>query len=131
MKKLTKAEAIASHRKMWRWIAEETFIQERKVRKWEYFDHFSLLPTTLENRLQNSCYCCEHDRQQESSTPCENCPLEWGSDLDQLMCVAKREYNDDLGLYQLWSKSFDYKDAAKLAAQIAELPEREVMENDT
>ncbi len=30
---LTKEEAIANHRKMWNWIAEETLKQERKVEK--------------------------------------------------------------------------------------------------
>ena len=37
---------------------------------------------------------------------------------------------DCAGLFALRCDTGDYKDAAKLAAQIAELPEREVTEND-
>ena len=34
---LTKSEAIANHRKMWNWIADETMKRKCKVEKWDYF----------------------------------------------------------------------------------------------
>lgn len=115
MQKLTKSEAIANHRKMWRWIATQTRKQKRKVEKWEYFEHFKIPKEEIPYSL---CYCCEYD-----VGYCQKCPVNWGRKFNG--CCDKDEYSDGQGLFALWRVTADWQKAAHLAEQIAELPERE------
>jgi len=61
-KKLTKEQAIAEHRKMWRWIAKETKKQQRIIGKEEYLERY--FP---EDYIYNGCFCCEYGRQRANS----------------------------------------------------------------
>ncbi len=113
--KLTKDEAIANHRKMWNWIAEETLKQKRKVKKLEYFKAHGI--TGLDIPF-GECYCCEY-----TNMRCPDCPVKWGGEWGS--CEGKNHRSDVKGLYALWRREFDYLKSAELAKQIAELPERE------
>ena len=112
--KLTKSEAIANHRKMWNWIADETLKRKCKVRKREYFETHGLTDVP-----RNVCYCCEYSCDES----CSDCPIEWGGEYGT--CESKDNKGDRKGLYTLWYDEYDYIKAAELARQIAELPERE------
>lgn len=114
---LTREQAVAEFRKMWRWIAQKTLMCERKVEKKEYF---------IENDLKfvNSyCYLCEYSCSQKKhifkfESGCAFCPIIRAK--ERIIC------NCCNGLYYLWEKETDYKKCAKLAKQISELPESEV-----
>ncbi len=116
--KLTKEQAIAEHRKMWRWIAEETEKQKRCITKLKY----CLLH--LRNRSEfplHECFCCEYDYCTDNNNMCQSCPIDWGVCATELMC----EY----GLFGQWHtavKNHNYEMAAELARRIAELPERSI-----
>lgn len=114
--RLTKDEAIANHRKMWNWIAEETLKQKCKVEKWEYFKSHRITDIPL-----RECYCCEYAFNGNYSD-CEKCPIEWGGKHGS--CTGRDSVDDIRGLYALWLQEPDYIKAAKLAKKIAELPER-------
>lgn len=125
---LTKAEAIANHRKMWNWIADETLRRKRCVTKFEYFGAFGITNIPI-----SRCYCCEYDYSVSKITmaQCTNCPILWNNS-ERIMsdkCLHKYFKGDDQGLFSMWRNAihidYDYKEAAELARQIANLPERE------
>lgn len=121
---LTREEAIAEHRKMWRWIAEETVKQQEFVYEWKYMEKY--FPKDV---IENICFCCEYSTQKklfEGTHKCDFCPIDWGGKFSNYMCVDKEYADDDKGLFALWVNAKDWKEAAELARQIAELPERQV-----
>lgn len=111
---LTKEEAIKRHRMMWNWIAYETLKRKRRVYKSEAIKHFGWDPCTM----IADCWCCTYIHKDDQLC-CKNCPVVWPGK----HCTC----ND---LYQKWSCTgpIDYKKAADLAYQIANLPEREDVE---
>lgn len=117
---MTKREAIANHRKMWRWIADETEKQKDFICKHNYFDEMGI---RYPERPSRDCYCCEY------AASCKDCPIDWLSDCDRYMCCDKSVNNDNAGLFREWERCFlygDWREAAALARQIAELPERKM-----
>ncbi|MDO5399307.1 MAG: hypothetical protein Q4G33_15440 [bacterium] len=98
---MTKQEAIENHRKMWRWIAEQTRIRKRIVSKNEYFDTFGI------PYISTCCYCCEY-----AENTCSNCPIEW----NRRYCMDSE--------YAKWLYADTWQEAAHWAEVIAELPER-------
>lgn len=115
---LTREEAISKHRKMWNWIAdrieEEKEYQDIGDLKIEYCDREGF------DDIENNCFCCEY-----TQVNCGSCPIEWHSHLYEYMCEQKDEEDDDKGLYLLCCDESDWREHAKLARQIANLPERE------
>lgn len=105
--KLTKKLAVALHRRLWHWIADETEKQQRVVEKQEY-------PLFKRRLILNRCWCCEYAR-----SDCEKCPIIWHIKKDKCQC--------ELAQYAEWADAVDAKDwreAARLARIIADLPER-------
>lgn len=108
---LTREQAIAEHRKMWNWIAEQI---ERKMKylsisglKDKYY--FMLEKTwTVEK-----CYLCQYANEQYTSSPCDHCPVEKP---DGVGCLG--------GLYYAVNRAETWQEQASLARQIANLPER-------
>ena len=136
---MTRKEAIANHRKMWRWIADETERRKETVGKDKYFDEMGY---TEEERPAYNCFCCQYGKEiakiiyvgitdtRANWLSCNFCPLLWGSEDTQmdLFCCNSSDPPFDRGLYAEWRSFFRDKDfarAAKLARQIAELPEKE------
>ena len=124
MKKLTKQEAIENHRKMWNWIADETERQTMIVGQGRYFDTFG-----IEDVPESACYCCEYNRQcseeLENQYRCDFCPVDWGenrSTCSNLYNEQGRLVGD--GLFEHWRCTTDWSEAAELAREIANLPER-------
>ena len=121
MKKLTREEAIANHRKMWNWIADETERRQAIVSKSDY------LHDTMWCDIENECFCCQYSFQESGCESCENCPLDWGSNQKLFMCENIRSYGDYKGLHIKWLdfvRGGSWRNAAKIAREIANLPER-------
>jgi len=144
--KITKEQAIIEHRKMWQRIAKETNKQKRVVAIEEYFKKY------FPYSVLNNSFCCEYGYHKSvnkkfkrlicsikkwlkynifcfdnckycSQLSCFSCPIDWGNETDYQMCYNKT-HHDGNGLYAIWCRTEDWKKAAKLAEQIAELPER-------
>ena len=121
---LTREEAIANHRKMWNWIADETERRKVPVLKHEYFNFVGLA------HIHNSCFCCEYTRNKAYKVDCSFCPIDFDSKASFYMCERKYFAFDYKGIYALWvdkvseKENFDWQNAAKLAREIANLPER-------
>ncbi len=125
---LTKKEAVRLHREMWRWIAEQTEKQKRKIGKREYFRVMGIVKPYIPYR---KCYCCEYVKQRRSIVQCEKiCPIDWGSEFDSYStpsCLqATQSFSVYDGYYSKWLDTKNFKEAAWLAKKIAELPERDV-----
>ena len=118
MKKLTKKESVELHRKLWNWVADETLRLKRKVYGNEYFEKMRI---STEDVPCCHCYCCEYDELYNPDKNCYYCPIKWGDDNEK--CGNNMHY-------KLWSTSEDYKEAAKYARKIANMPEREDYEGE-
>lgn len=124
---LTREQAITKHRQMWNWIADKTLIRKRRITKQEYFNEN--LGENEEQPLVN-CYACQYSAEQSgiisfSDNICQFCPIDWNSNAHCLMCL----YSDDSlsdNVFTLWQNTIigNWENAAELARQIAELPER-------
>ena len=120
MMNLTREEAIANHRKMWNWIADETERLERVVLKPEYFKEHNISHNDFPVHF---CYCCDFDSQSLSLPLCSACPINWGVDTEiKACCNKKSSYKKWVTVVKHYSD--DWKSAAKLAREIANLPER-------
>lgn len=126
---------IENHRKMWNWIADEyeygATIPIQKLKE-EYLD------MTYNSGISGHCFLCDYagpsGHECNYAFDCTKCPLDWGtpsnSSVTEGFCVDRMYYDDEEGLYgQLLELSYQNtlyrcKDAAKLARQIANLPER-------
>lgn len=137
---ISKDEAIRKHREMWNWIAEQ---YENEL------DGNSSLVTRLKRDFikehysnddpDSECYCCEYAERVSnpeiggSIRNCERCPLEWPSTCCELMCLHKTDEMNSDGLYEqcIWQSHpyiANYKKAAIIAREIANLPERKIEE---
>lgn len=117
---LTREEAIANHRKMWNWIADETERRENCATKSDYFKILFDLPIP-----RDECYCCEYAHDIALHSICSVCPLLWGSNFST--CVFDGSSENKTGLYVQWLRACEKKDwqkSAHLARVIANLPER-------
>ena len=111
--KLTFDEAIANHRKMWNWIADETEKRKESVTKEEYFEKNEIL-----DDVECNCYCCEYGTQKTGISggfvKCKVCPIDWKFE----NCECRNPS------YNKWKHSYEWESSAKYARQIANLPER-------
>ena len=121
---MTREQSIIEHRKMWNWISDETLRAKHIIYKDDYF----LCNDINRDEIYCKCYLCDYATSISGwKDKCQYCPIDWGSTVENVMCLDKEYYDDEKGLYELWvsaTERFDYKKAADLARQIAELPER-------
>ena len=111
---ISKEKAIQEYRKMWEWIAKETKKRKRKVEKSEYTESHKL-------SILYDCWLCEFV--EEVPEKCDDCPIlfaETKTNVYLNFCEQKTS------LYRQWTElgDKDWKEAAKLALAIAELPEK-------
>lgn len=134
---ISREEAIRKHREMWSWIAEqyeyELDVPVKRLKTKFVKEHYpNDYPASM-------CYCCEYagivlnSEIGGSRYNCERCPLEWPSTCCELMCSHKTDELDSDGLYeqciyQSLSYIANYKKAASIAREIANLPERKIEE---
>lgn len=121
---LSKAKAIKEHRKMWNWIADETYKTEECVDKCDYLNHNKECKE-MDKRYNLSehfnCFCCAYAGRNNSSFAyerCENCPLHWGDN----RCFDDSYFHD----WGLACQNDDWETAYKLARKIANLPKHHV-----
>ena len=117
---LTREETVREHRKMWNWIADQ-FEKGRETEAYYLKIEYVVMLEKDEEEILHNCFLCQYDCQ-ENKGFCKSCPLDWG-DSCSFAC--------ELGSSPLWrkcqyaSEDGDYAVAAKIARQIANLPERE------
>lgn len=104
---LTREQAIVEHRKMWRWLAENP-----EKSKGDYvLDELIKKGINIKGMI-NQCFLCTY-----TGAHCESCPLDWGSATN---CCDE----GNASLFKKWIHARSIEEKAKLARQIAELPER-------
>lgn len=136
---LTKEEAIAHHRKMWNWIADR--LEEHHLGCDIHMYKAKYIKENFPyNDIKHNCFCCQYAAQEVDDILkhfCIYCPLRWGTEAntdaffcEQGNCDISIEVFDSDEEYGLWSyaqrltENYCYDEAAKVARQIANLPER-------
>ena len=115
MAELTREQAIAEHRKMWNWIADNLESMKMSV-----YTLKQMYCNENEWNLLNNCFLCNYCDQ-----ICEKCPLYWGEEVESSTTFCEPV---DSKVYISWIKADrlstqgDYKEAAKLSRKIANLP---------
>ena len=144
-KKLTKEQAITEHRKMWNWIADQLENHNDPGYDIHMYKVKYIKENFPHNDIRHNCFCCHYAVQENDGNVftnyCINCPLIWGTEdnTDGFFC---KQGNRDIPFedmylfgeegYGLWNyaqsltKNHDYEEAAKIARQIANLPEKEI-----
>ena len=140
---LTKEEAITHHRKMWNWIADRLEEHHPGYDVYMYKEEY-MEENFPNNNIKNDCFCCHYAAQENDgdylTNFCVNCPLIWGTETNTNEFFCEKGNCDipikDLSLfdphekYGLWNyaqrltENHCYDEAAKVARQIANLPER-------
>lgn len=140
---LTKEEAIAEHRKMWNWIADRLEEHNNHGRDIYMYKAEYIKNNFPDDTIRNYCFCCQYTTQEVDNyleNHCIYCPLLWGTEdnTDGYFCeqgncdipVEDLSLFDSDEKYGLWSyaqrltENYCYDEAAKVARQIANLPER-------
>lgn len=140
---LTKEQAITEHRKMWSWIADR--LEDHNDPGCDIYTYKTMyMKENFPNiNVQSNCFCCHYAIQENDgnflTNYCIYCPLIWGTEdnTDEFFCEQGNRdipfediYLFDEEEYGLWNyaqdltKNHDYEEAAKIARQIANLPER-------
>lgn len=125
---------IQRHQEMWNWIADE--IEKDKIVypddynfEYEYEDFADYKSKYLAYKgyrdIHYNCFLCDFIIRKYhlyDGKRCNYCPVEWPSDRSQFPCEDVHTEGDGKGLYRQFWNCTNYKDAAKLARQIANLP---------
>lgn len=123
MMELTRKQAITEHRKMWRWIAKQYEnkydISPYNLKKIYFLENWYDDPSLI----RSYCFLCEYVKEL-GDEGCNNCPLVWGTtgDCMKTSCEHRGLYGKLMDCYYL---NRDIEKCAKLARQIAELPEKQ------
>lgn len=105
--KLSRKQAVAKFRKMWKWIAKETKKRQKVVLKEDYF-----IENNIEEIPLNYCYLCS-----VTYDGCDNCPVKWKED----NCYESiSEYSECLDARY----AGDYRRAYEMALKISRLKEK-------
>lgn len=153
---MTKEQAIEGHRKMWNWIADR--LEKATPRDtFDVYDLKQEYETLHDLKLFCSCYLCEYANEKvldeciKSQERCMYCPLLWeenesnidficeyGDGIekydDDVVDVLKTFHYDIIDTFGLWNvcdflaTKRHYDEAARLARQIANLPEKDEIE---
>lgn len=121
---LAKEQAVKEHRKMWNWIAEqlENGVESNVSQLKNKYCKASGV------HLLDDCFCCNYARIIKGDG-CQSCPILWGSEKcsNRFYCEYDESGNVNKGLWwtaQQKSLNHNYKEAAVIAKQIANLPEK-------
>lgn len=81
---LTREQAIAEHRKMWKWISRQIMKDYKEQRSIKAIVKYKKI--YLENNFKNeyivgNCFCCQYAENKSILQRCtDNCPLYWDSE---------------------------------------------------
>lgn len=103
---------IAKHREMWNWLAENP---DKEKMHWPGWKN--------NKRVSNNCFLCGYSDATGHRDVC-NCPLDW---LRTKFCM---ERDPKLSYYLLYDEATTLKDRAKYAKIIANLPEKDNMQDE-
>ena len=110
MAKLTRKRAIKLHRQLWNWLAKNPDKGKGDWPEWEYNG----------GKIQscnNDCFACEVTAVISGLEDCYKCLFDWGKfPTCGTGCIK--------GLYSSWLVAKTKKNKAKIALEIANLPER-------
>lgn len=107
---LTREQAIAEHRKMWNWIADEIERVKHSVYIIAYKKKYLEINGFVD--IKDSCFMCEYVVNKHKT--CEQCPINsWIYSID---CLG--------GLFEKCCNAKSWQEQAALARQIANLTER-------
>lgn len=110
MGRITREEAIRKHRILWNMIANEAEKRKLIVDKQEVFHKYFV----GEEKPLNYCFLCEYNRYRINA--CANCLLERDKEESNTGCLG--------GLYIEWCNADSWQECARIAREIAKLPER-------
>jgi len=128
---LNKNQIIEEHRKMWNWLSikmlEMNYNKESlNITKMYYLKYIQNLKFNDNNfclELENACFLCHYTY--ENYLRCENCLLNWNSNVKEYQCIDKLYTDDNQNLYALYEYELKQrqrpKEAAKYASLIANL----------
>lgn len=131
---LTKEECVRRHRLLWNYIADQ--ILEKENVHWEYkteaFEHFGWNVSI--SYIFNYCWACYYDSMkclemvddpkcacESEVSDCPYCLFKWNSDKTNYCVKPHALYGRFLDSH----RSNDWKEAAKIARDIANMPVRE------
>lgn len=117
---LTKEQAIEEHRKMWNWIADQ--LENGRRRDVGYLKEEYVKENFPVTEISDNCFCCEY-----AKYDCSKCPVLWGCEDEVSNLLCEHGGIDERGLWwkaQMCSLRSDYVEAAEIARQIANLPEK-------
>ena len=134
---ISREEAIRKHREMWNWIADQ--YEERRAASVERLKRKFIEKHYPDDRPNSNCYCCEYSGDFPApmiGSPlynCIRCPLKWPSLNKTYMCLYATKSIEPNGLYGkvVYYTNLDilnYKKAAAITREIANLPERKIKE---
>ena len=122
---LTKEQAIAKHRKMWNWIADQLENPEAQKSVYDLKEEYCIRNNI---NILSHCFCCQYDSieffNDYNVKKCSNCPLKWGTENEYEDYYCEQEDGLWITANNL-SKLNRFKEAAEVARQIANLPEKE------
>ena len=120
---MTREQAVNEFRRMWAWIAMETYGCKQKADKKEYMELFGF------EDISNDCFLCEYAFQQRTPLEggCEHCPIEFRDSFGNIT-----ECGELLTAYTKWYNTawWDWKRAAEYAWEIANLEEKIVQKKE-
>lgn len=115
---LTREQSINEFRRMWAWIALETYGCRMKMHKEDYMETFD-----YEN-IACECFLCEYatnQRENEYEDDCKYCPIAFTNGYGKEVECA-----EDGTAFTNWAESLTWQDAAKYAWEIANLEEKQI-----
>lgn len=107
---MTREEAIRKHRILWSAIADETEKKKCIVDKVEILN--KVFPSV--GRIMHYCFLCEYNKYNVNA--CQECLLERDRKESKIGCLG--------GLYYEWNNTDSWQECARIAREIANLPER-------
>lgn len=126
---MTKSEAIENHRKMWNWIADQ-YEDEHGIHLMTDEMKNLYIKDNLGNNATvfNECFLCDYAFKESCSMSsyCRYCPLEWPDkkEYDGFFCETKSNNRANWVQCLNFSYKEQFKDAARIARAIANLPEK-------
>jgi hypothetical protein len=87
---LTREQAIAEHRKMWKWISRQIMKDYKEQYSIKYITRYKCiyLKNNFKNEhVRNSCFCCDYAYSKSSYIICSFCPLYWNAECTEIECT--------------------------------------------
>lgn len=129
---LTIEQAITEHRKMWNWIADKIIRLKKLIDVYSYKKEYLYRKRLFD--IDRYCFLCDYCRQNRKRFEvCEKCPLDWGDVSNRNFYPCEGDaYSQDERDYGLWwkcQKAKTWEEQARIAREIANLPEKKYGKN--